>query len=227
MTKNLDKIQMAAHLPSKYMKGVAELLAPVARPVEMISKSYAKVALSLKITLPLCALCLLCLIAIWPMLTRAPRAFVSGIEAQSQIVRPRLVGSDKNKNPFQFSAKKAVQLSADGIMIGLTEPGARLLTKEAIPVAINSKSGYYDKSKAELVLTDGVSLNHNGHEFKAEKVVIQSNLGTAWSTSNVTGDGERLKLNAKGFRLSKDGVLVLTGPARVVLKEAAFDKGKV
>ncbi|MGG5808664.1 LPS export ABC transporter periplasmic protein LptC [Falsiroseomonas sp. CW058] len=182
-----------------------------------------------KRVLPMAAVGLLALVALWPELdSAADKARVSfrrvvQIRPEAlRIVEPRYQGLDEQNRPYTVTAEVAVQMG-DEEVVQLQAPRADMVLGDGAWVYIEAREGRFDKPRNLLDLAGRVTVHHDdGTEFATEAASMDLALGSASGDLPVAAQGPFGTLTAQGFRLRDRGqVVVFTGQSRVVLESAA------
>lgn len=181
-----------------------------------------------KRALPLAALGVLAMLALWPEIEgaedRARLSFKRVLQARPDAVRvvePRYQGLDEQGRPFTLSASTAVQAGSEDV-VALDQPRADLLLSDGAWVYLESREGRFDKPRNHLDLAGQVTVHHDdGTQFVTEQAALDLTAGAAEGDRPVSAQGPFGTLTADGFRLRDRGqVVVFTGQARTVLEGA-------
>jgi lipopolysaccharide export system protein LptC len=176
--------------------------------------------------LPLAAVGLLAVMAIWPEIEsnaeRGRVAFrrVSEVRPDALHIRaPRYQGVDEQNRPFTVTASTAVQAGQEDI-VQLQAPRADMLLTDGGWVYMEADQGRYDKPHNQLDLNGRVTVHHDdGTQFITEQAELDIARGHAAGDAPVAAQGPFGTLTAEGFRLRDRGqVVVFTGNARAVLE---------
>ncbi len=198
--------------------------APLRRPPSPsgIARRRLLVRLS-KFLLPLAALGLLALIAVWPEIDRGPdhgRLTFSQFSAEvdgAKLTDARYRGVDEQGRPYTITAKTAKQVTPD--RVNLTTPVGDLTLKDGTWLHGQSKDGVYLQHSGSLDLSHDVILyRDDGTTLTTESAAIDLKSGAAAGSEPVHAEGPFGTLDAHGFVLTDSGAAIqFTGPARLVL----------
>ncbi len=182
-----------------------------------------------KRVLPAAALALLATVALWPEFESAADrgrvAFRRVLQVQPEalrIVAPHYQGVDEQSRPFTVTADTAVQAGNEEA-VQLVAPRADLTLSDGGWVYVESRDGRYDRRAGTLDLAGRVTVHHDdGTQFVTEAAKVDFGTGAASGDRPVAAQGPFGTLDSQGFRLTdRGGVVVFTGPSRVVLEGAA------
>ncbi len=212
------------------MRAMASRLPPPSRqrraPTRgQLARRRVAVAVAKRV-LPLAALGLLAVIALWPEIEgaedRGRLAFKRVLQVRPDAVRvvePRYQGIDEQGRPFTLTAQTATQAGSSDV-VGLDQPRADLLLSDGAWVYIESREGRFDRPRNHLDLTGAVTVHHDdGTQFVTERAAVDLAASAAQGDRPVAAQGPFGNLTAEGFRLSERGqVVVFTGRSRAVLE---------
>ncbi len=176
-----------------------------------------------KLVLPLIALALLTLIAIWPELDRATRqaqvAFrrVAGVVDGAAMNNARYRGTDERGRPYTMTADVARQTSQN--RIDLVEPKGDLSTESGGWLLVEAREGVFLQRDNQLDLARDVFLyRDDGMTMRTQAMAIDMKSGAAASNVAVHIEGPMGVLDAPGFVLMEKGAVIqFPGPARMVM----------
>lgn len=179
-----------------------------------------------KLLLPLTALALLALLALWPEFDRAKdhgRLTFSGISAEvdgARLTDARYHGVDEENQPYTITAKIARQVTPE--RVDLTAPIGDVTLKDGSWLQVQSKDGVYLQHADSLDLSHDVVLyRDDGTTLKTESASIDLKNGAGAGSEPVHAEGPFGTLDAQGFTLTDNGSAIqFTGPARLVLNGA-------
>ena len=189
-----------------------------------------------KFLLPLVALALVALVAVWPHLSLNPNLFtvkLSDVIKQSvdavNMLNPRYSGIDNQDRPFTVIADSATQQPQDLDRVELARPRAVLSLDTGSNVTLSADRGSFLRETQKLDLVGQVHVTHDqGYDFRTEEARLDIKAGTAAGDQPVQGSGGFGTLSAEGFRIFDQGALVIfTGKARVTLPPGAEAPEKV
>ncbi len=187
---------------------------------------YSRMVQVLKVLLPVIALLLLILVAIWPHIRPQDERFRIGIASlgdgdagQLGMVNPRYVGTDDAGRQYTVSADLARSETPDAAEVELEMPKADLVLEDGSWLVLTANSGLYTQATERLDLSGSVTLFHDsGYEFRTPSVDVYLDQNRAVGTRPVEGQGPFGDLAAEGFEIVDRGrTVLLTGKARLVL----------
>ncbi len=176
--------------------------------------------------LPVGALALLAVVALWPEFDsaedRGRLAFRRAGQTTTDAMRlstARYQGIDEQGRPVNVTADRAQQREQQDL-IDLTRPRADMVSSSGAWVLLESEAGEYARDKDELDLAGKVTLWHeDGSTLRTEAAHIDLNAGSAEGDRPVAAQGPFGTLVSQGFRLENRGqVVVFTGQAKAVLE---------
>ena len=179
-----------------------------------------------KFVLPVVALGLLALMAIWPELDRATRqaqiAFrrVSGVVEGASMTNARYRGTDQTGHPFTLTTQSARQAGMN--RVNLQQPKGDMVTENGGWLMVQAPEGVYLQNTSQLDLSHGVMLyRDDGMTLRTDAVTMDLRTGAAAAPTAVQVEGPMGTLDAQGFVLmDKGAVIQFTGPARMVMNGA-------
>ena len=185
---------------------------------------YTKLIRSLKIILPLLALCIVAVLFTSNMFdskTITPEAIqedVTPVAGTNQLVNPRFDSVDEKNQPYTITAESALQ-NLKSERKDLTKPLADIVLNSGQWVAMQSDKGVFNQKTQKLRLDENVRLYHDaGYQFSLQAVDIDLKANTAVSDTQVNGHGPMGTLDAKGLQANGETEqLVFIGPAKLVL----------
>ena len=188
---------------------------------------YSGAIATLKILLPLTALGLILLVALWPQFLIDGGRFrlvSEGVEGEEidrlSMVNPRFEGTDSQDRPFTVSAERAMQDVENKDLIELVRPQADITLQNGAGVALRADRGVYRRDAEILNLTGGVDLVHDrSTEISTASAEVDLAAGTARGEEPVEAKGPFGQLSAEGFRVADRGAIVeFTGRTRLLLE---------
>lgn len=174
--------------------------------------------------LPLAALGLLSLIALWPEIdkvqdqSRVTFRRVSGDTGNGAMVTDaRYRSVDDRGRPYTVTAATATQVGSD--RVNMTKPMGDVTLQSGSWLMLQAHRGVYMRHLGQLDLQGDVTLyRDDGTTLHSPTATIDLNQGAAASNSQVHAEGPFGTLDAQGFALVDKGqVIQFTGPARMVL----------
>jgi lipopolysaccharide export system protein LptC len=188
--------------------------------------SYSRFVTLAKRLLPLIALGLLILVALWPRLDIGFGRFGSFQKLDPRqahdlrMLHARYTGVDRDNRPFIVTADAAEQLSNNlNDLIGLEGPKADVTSAQGSWYEVNSYTGTYQPQTRMLNMFGNVSLfGDRGDEFHSDSAKIDLAHSTAQSDDPVTGQGPFGHVTAAGFRvLDRGATVIFTGHTELQL----------
>jgi lipopolysaccharide export system protein LptC len=178
---------------------------------------YSRFVSTAKALLPLLALGLLALVALWPRfeinlqrLGGLPR--LDPRQAHDlRMVNAHYTGVDHDNRPYTVTADAARQMSNDiDDMIGLEGPKADLESAGGGWIDVSSYTGTYQPKRQLLDLFGSVALYADrGDEFHSDSAHVDLEHNTAEGNDPVTGQGPFGHVVAEGFRILDRGATVI------------------
>ncbi len=176
--------------------------------------------------LPLVALGLLSLIALWPQLDRATAkarlllGHVSGEVEGGRLIDARYKGVDDKGRPYTMTAATAWQLDPE--KVGLTMPKGDITLENGTWMMLTAKEGTFVQHLSQLDLVKDVTLyRDDGTTMHTASASIDLKAGAAAGSDAVHVEGPFGVLDAQGFIVLDKGTSIdFTGPAHVVLNGA-------
>jgi lipopolysaccharide export system protein LptC len=202
-----------------------ERLAGVApRPVRGGAYARRRLFVSLaKRLLPLLAIGLLVLVALWPefssQLEQGRFSYHVGTAAPEggALTDARYRGVDQQGRPFTVTASVARQVSQE--RTDLTDPKGDITLGDDGWMMVQAKKGVYMQHSNRLDLSGEVTLyRDDGTTMRTDAVTLDLAAGAASSGDRVHVEGPFGTLDAQGFTvLDRGAVTQFTGPGRLVL----------
>jgi len=178
--------------------------------------------------LPVAALLVLALLAVWPELDGAEdslRVTYRRGEAiptdQTRVLDARLTGVDEAGRPYTVTASEARQRPGEDL-VRLTDPRGDLTLSSGAWLLVEAKQGSLWQKEGRLVLTEGVELWHDaGWHVETETAQVDLRAKSASGNDPVEVRGPLGQLEAVGFEIRDAGAVVLFhGPAHALLHAA-------
>lgn len=179
-----------------------------------------------KRVLPLIALALLGLVAVWPEIAdQADRARLvyrrSTLAPEAGVLtKARYRGEDEDHQPYTLTAEVARQVGAD--RIDLTGPVGDIVLNSGTWLEVEAARGTYMQKSAQLDLSGDVTLyRDDGTLLTTDSATADLRQGVVASGARTHVEGPFGTLDAQGFTITEGGhVARFTGPARLVLRGA-------
>jgi lipopolysaccharide export system protein LptC len=203
---------------------VSSGLAPVF--TQPLQDRYSRFVAMAKRLLPLAAVGLLILVAVWPRLdidfgalNLVPKTDPR-LAHDLRMLHARYSGIDRDNRPFMLTADAAEQLSNDiNDLIGLEGPKADMTTARGGWFESSAYTGTYQPQSKLLDLFGEVALySDRGDEFHTDSARVDLVHSTAQGDEHITGQGPFGHVAADGFRvLDRGTTIIFTGHANLVL----------
>ena len=196
------------------------------------SKGYSVFIKSLRIALPLVALCIMVLLFTWDDVRHffeedvAPVAFDDPVATtvqsigKNELLNPRFESVDEDGNPYIVTAKRALQgQSAEDDLIILEEPVADVALSGGQWLAVKAQQSAFKQKSQRLLLKGNVEMFHDeGYTLFTQEMDVDMEVGSAQTHTDVHVQGPKGVLDAKGLKAQRsDGTLIFKGPAKLVL----------
>jgi lipopolysaccharide export system protein LptC len=173
--------------------------------------------------LPLVAVGLLALVALWPEfssdLERGRFTYRLGANAPEggALTQPRYSGVDQEGRPFTITASMARQVGQE--RTNLTDPKGDITLGADSWLMVQASQGVYMQRTSELDLSGNVTLyRDDGTTLQTDTAVVDLHAGAASSGDKVHVEGPFGTLDAQGFTvLDRGAVVQFAGPGRLVL----------
>ncbi len=172
--------------------------------------------------LPVAALGLLSLVALWPELGvdehRRLAYRVSGIVPENgQLTDLRYNSVDDRDRPYTVTASAAQQVSPE--RINLVDPKGDINLESGSWLMVQALRGVYGQHSGQLDLAGDVVLyRDDGLTMLTDSATLDLKAGVAVSAEQVHAEGPFGSLDAQGFAVTDHGTMVkFTGPGRLVL----------
>jgi len=174
--------------------------------------------------LPVLALALLSVIALWPEFQRveetgrlAYRRVTGGQPDGASVTDARYRGVDEKGRPFTVTATRADQATEDRIL--LDSPKADMTLESGQWVMVEASKGVFVQGADQLDLSGGVTIWHdNGTTLRTPTAAVDLKAGAGAGNEHVDAQGPFGTLESEGFVLmDKGAVIEFTGNAHAVL----------
>lgn len=173
--------------------------------------------------LPLAAMGLLALIALWPEIdaatsqARLAMERVSGELDGGKLIDARYNGVDEKGRPYTITAATAWQIDPE--RIGLTMPKGDIALVNGTWLMLTSKEGTFLQHLNQLDLVNEVTLyRDDGTTMHTKSASIDLKAGAAAGSEPVHVEGPFGVLDAQGFTVMDKGTAIdFPGPAHVVM----------
>lgn len=180
--------------------------------------------LTAKLGLPLLALLLLSLVALWPEIARMGQQARAGLsrafslEAESgRMLQPRYKGVDQRGRPYALTATWAYQSGPNRIDMG--DPKGDMVLESGNWLMAQGKHGVFIQHVELLDLSGDVVLyRDDGTVMRTQAAAVDIKQGAAASNDQTHAEGPFGVLDAQGFMLTDKGAAIqFTGPARLIV----------
>jgi lipopolysaccharide export system protein LptC len=173
--------------------------------------------------LPVGAMGLLALIALWPEINqtatkaRLAMAHVSGELDGGKLIDARYNGLDEKGRPYTITAATAWQIDVE--RVGLTLPKGDITLENGTWLMLTAKEGTFVQHANQLDLVKEVTLyRDDGTTMHTDSASIDVRAGAAAGSEPVHVEGPFGVLDAQGFTvMDKGSAIDFPGPAHVVL----------
>jgi lipopolysaccharide export system protein LptC len=176
--------------------------------------------------LPLGAMGLLALIALWPEIDRATSKarlamnHITGELDGGKLVNARYNGVDEKGRPYTVTAATARQMSPERVV--MTMPKGDITLENGTWLMLTAKDGTYLQHLNQLDLVNDVTLyRDDGTTMHTSSASIDVKAGAAAGSEPTHVEGPFGMLDAQGFTVTDKGSAIdFPGPAHVVLNAA-------
>ncbi|MGE0723980.1 MAG: LPS export ABC transporter periplasmic protein LptC [Alphaproteobacteria bacterium] len=191
-----------------------------------IDVRYSRFVWLLRYLLPMLAIALIALVALWPQIYHSVDLFrlqtvqLDPSEVSTlRMTNARYQGIDQQNRPYLVTADVAIQNPKDKNFLALEGPKADITLETGAWVSLGADTGVYDNAQHTLDLIGDVRLFHDsGYTFETRSVRIDLNTTAAEGREAVAGHGPGGTIQAEGFRiLEKGDVIQFTGKSRLVM----------
>lgn len=190
-------------------------------------RSYSRLVSLLRIGLPMLALGLTALIAVWPTLREIQRPSGRGVQQESAMTNARYYARDRQDRPFSMTAKTAVEVPGQRNLVDLTGPEAEITQTDGSWVTLSSQRGRYNQDTGRLLLLDSVHvLRDDGFEFTTDEAELDTHTGNSWGNHKVAGQGPSGEIRAQGFVATDHGKTITFTQSSTATVSGGSGKGK-
>lgn len=192
------------------------------------NKAYSRFVKAMRWALPVAALGIVAIVMAWPKMEKAVTPVTPENVSQNQtpatqneLINPRFEGADSANNPYVLTARRAVQSTQNADILLLTKPVGDITLESQETVHIVAQKGHYRQEAGLLHLEGDVKVKHSsGYDLGTTRLMIDTKARETRTDQPVTIVGPAGTLNASGMDgRNNEGILVFTGPARLILKE--------
>jgi lipopolysaccharide export system protein LptC len=179
-----------------------------------------------KWVLPIGALALLAMVALWPEIDRATNkarlamSHVSGELEGGMLVNARYNGVDEKGRPYTITAATARQVDPE--RVAMTTPKGDITLENGTWMMLSAKEGTFMQHLNQLDLVNNVTLyRDDGTTMHTASASIDVKAGAAAGSEPTHVEGPFGTLDAQGFTVMDKGTAIdFPGPAHVVLNAA-------
>ena len=199
-----------------------------------VNAGYTRFVKWMRFVLPLIAMGLMVIVVTWPemedkVVVIPKESLIPSDESeigQTELLNPNFETTDKNMNPVNVTAQRALQNQENSDIVKLDGPVADMKMKNGSNVHIEAIKGTYEQEAEKLFLQEDVRIKHeSGYELFAEELRVDMKTREAFSDKNVQVQGPEARIDATGLEGNvDDGLLIFKGPAKLTLtpKEKMF-----
>ncbi|MCH2038288.1 MAG: LPS export ABC transporter periplasmic protein LptC [Rickettsiales bacterium] len=136
---------------------------------------------------------------------------------KSTMVNPHFKGMDKNSNPYNITADKAVQLSTDKVLLETIQ--GDLITEEESWYSLAADLGHLTLSQKTLNLEGDIILfSYQGYELRTETATVDIEKGEIQTKDYVEIKGPMGTINSVGLTFNNNEQTAhFNGPVKVVI----------
>lgn len=192
-----------------------------------VDPRYTRFVRVMRLALPLLALAIVVIVVAWPNMDRVPAMAIEDKKNERQagsneLVNPRYESEDDKGQPYVVTAIRAVQSAQDSDVVLLEKPHGASTMLNGTRIEAEAERGAYRQKARRLMLEGHVIVTQSqGYRFDTGRLMIDIEARKSWTDVPVSGDGPAGRLNATGMQATEDdGVLIFTGPAKLILKQS-------
>jgi lipopolysaccharide export system protein LptC len=191
------------------------------------SHTYTRFVKAMRWALPALAVVIIAIVLAWPKMETAiapvtPQDVSKNQPVtQNELINPRFEGADSANNPYVLTATRAVQSQQNPDIMLLDNPVGDINMANDEKVNITALKGNYRQAAGVLYLEGDVKVKHSsGYDLDTTRLMIDTKARETRTDQPVEIVGPAGTLNATGMDgRNAEGVLVFTGPAKLILKE--------
>ncbi len=187
---------------------------------------YTRFVRFMRLALPLLALIIVAVVVAWPNMDKVPQVAADDPQhpqtGSNELVNPRYESEDDKGQPYILTATRAIQSAQDPDVVLLEKPHGVASLLNGTKIDAEAVRGAY-RQKLQRLMLEGkvVLLQSQGYRFDTERLMIDMQAKKSWTDTAVAGDGPAGSVTATGMQMTdNDGVLIFTGPAKLILKQA-------
>lgn len=189
---------------------------------------YTRFVKAMRFALPICALIIVVIVIAWPKMEVAitpvtPTNVAQNAKAtQNELINPRFEGVDSNNNPYALIATRAVQSQQNPDMLLLDAPIGDVDLGNQEKLIVTANKGNYRQNAGILFLEGDVKLRHStGYDMDTTRLLLDTKARETRTDQPVKIVGPAGTLDATGLDArNAEGLIIFTGPAKLVLKES-------
>jgi len=190
------------------------------RAKRMVSARRTRVIGTLRLALPVGALCVLAALIVWPYIQPSKLAAIAMKNIPDLVIKNlHLTGLDSKNEPYSLLAVKTTRPGGLKNIYDLDQPQGEITLANGTWIAGKAVYGRYDQDTRRLWLGGDVQMfQDKGNEFTTDEAQVDLNDSNAWGEKPVLIQGAFGEIRGQGFKLIDGGkVMVVTGPARASL----------
>ncbi len=167
-------------------------------------------------------------IFIWPMTDDAivptPVSEPNAAQTSNDLIAPKFSSVDENGNPFTVTAARAVQVAGKPDVIDLDSPTGTITLSPALALTAGAPSGVFDQNTSILDLSGGVVVTTtDGYHLSVDHIQVRVKEKQLIADAPVHITGPLGEITAQSATANgATGVLILNGPATLILTEGGF-----
>ncbi len=200
------------------------------KEVEVLTRSFKRhsaYVFILKFILPLTALVLIGMLFLYPMLTNKGKKIVlvaqnSKVPTTSPVMeKPKFIGIDSRSQPYQISARRAVQVKLD--YVTLEGVAGDMTLNSGNWVSVVSLKGNYNSATHQVNLIDDVNffmVEPDGATYQAttKNAFIDMDAGIMKSDEPVQIKSDSTSLTAQSFVIEREKQkITFKGPVKLII----------
>lgn len=198
-------------------------------PSAIHNQTYTHFVKAMRWALPITALVIVAVVMAWPKMettitpiTPENVGSTPSPAAQNELINPRFEGVDSANNPYTLTASRAVQSAQNADLLLLTLPVGDIALDQKDTLHITARTGNYRQEAGLLHLEDDVKVSHSsGYNLTSARLLIDTKARETRTDQPVIVQGPAGTLTASGMDgRGASGILVFTGPAKLILKES-------
>lgn len=192
------------------------------------SSRYTRVVAWLRVVLPLTALVLIGVVALWPHLSGGYGSIIMPMIADGEVVstdamrmhKPRYVGRTASAEPYTVTAETATVDPGDPDRIYLDHLDADIATAGRRDIRVVALSGLFHRASDQLDMDGGIELRtSDGYRFETESARVDFDRGRVVGREPIAGTGPTGDLEADRFEIREGGtVLHFEGRVKVTIE---------